>query len=213
MSATSTDDAAENELFVVEGASAANAVKVACDKTTQHVLGLQGKPLNVERASKSQIAKNDRIADIVDAVGGGRDEQFHLDSVVPERVLLLTDADADGVHARALYLLVFDAVMPELIEAGRLWSARPPLFSITVPGMAEELYAYSPPHRERVVAELNKRGHHDYSIEYYKSIAGLDADQLWATCLNPKSRQARQLTRQDAEKARTVLAKVRSTLG
>ena len=200
------------ELFIVEGISAANAVKVARDPKTQSVLAMQGKPLNVERASKRDIATNDRIADIVAAVGGGRGSDFNLDSVLPDRVLLLTDADPDGIHARALYLLLFDAVMPDLIEAGRLWSARPPLFSLSVEGLDHELFAYSPQHRDLIIEKLASGGYHHYSVEYYKSIAGLDADQLWSTCLHPETRQARVLTRQDADKTRKVLQNVRSAL-
>ena len=194
------------ELFVVEGISAANAAVVARDPTTQAILAVQGKPMNVERASDKEILANEKLRSIVRAVGAWCGEAFDLDSVQYDRVLLLTDGDADGIHASALLLLAFDYLMPELISAGRPERVRAPLFAIDTDQLDELVYAYSAPHRERIVEQMRERKMTGIDHDYLKSIAGLNASELWRVCLDPETRVAQTLTREDAEVARETLA-------
>ena len=194
------------ELFVVEGISAANAAVIARDPQTQAILAVQGKPMNVERASDKEILANEKLRSIVRAVGAWCGEAFDLDSVQYDRVLLLTDGDADGIHASALLLLAFDYLMPELISAGRLERVRAPLFAIDTDQLDELVYAYSAPHRERIVAQMRERKLTGIDHDYLKSIAGLNASELWRVCLDPETRVAQTLTREDAEVARQTLA-------
>lgn len=194
------------ELFIVEGISAANAAVVARDPHSQAILAVQGKPLNVERASDKEILANAKLRAIVRAIGASCGEAFDLDSVQYDRVLLLTDGDADGIHASALLLLAFDYLMPELISARRLDRARAPLFAINADQLDDVVYAYSAPHRERVVAQLQGRSATGIDHDYLKSIAGLNASELWRVCLDPETRVSQELTRADAAAARKTLA-------
>ena len=194
------------ELFVVEGISAANAAKAARDPKSQAILAVQGKPMNVERASEREVFENDKLKSIVRAVGAWRGEAFDLDSVQYDRVLILADGDPDGVHASALLLLAFDFLMPELISADRLVNVRAPLFAIDADQLEDVVYAYSAPHREALVAKMREKKITGIDHDYLKSIAGLSADELWRVCLNPESRVEQKITRQDVETIRQTLA-------
>ena len=194
------------ELFVVEGISAANAAVIARDPKTQAILAVQGKPMNVERASDKEILANEKLRSIVRAIGAWCGDAFDLDSVQYDRVLLLTDGDADGIHASALLLLAFDYLMPELISASRLERVRAPLFAIDADQLDELVYAYSAPHRERIVSQMRERKMTGIDHDYLKSIAGLNASELWRVCLDPETRVAQTLSREDAEVARETLA-------
>ena len=193
------------ELFIVEGISAANAATVARNPQTQAILAVQGKPMNVERASDKEILKNAKLRSIVQTIGAWCGDAFDLDSVRFDRVLLLTDGDADGIHASALLLLAFDYLMPDLIASGRLLGVRAPLFAIKADQLDEPLYAYSAPHRERVVDKMRERNMTGIDHDYLKSIAGLNAGELSRVCLDPETRVDQTLTRSDAEVARSTL--------
>ena len=194
------------ELFVVEGISAANAATAARDPLSQAILAIQGKPMNVERASTKAILENDKFKAIVRAVGAWSGEAFDLDSVKYDSVFILTDGDPDGIHASALLLLAFDWLMPELIASGRLHRIRAPLFAIRSAQVDEVVYAYSAPHRDRVTAAMQARAMTGIDIDYLKSIAGLNADELWRVCLDPETRVGSSLSRSDARVARETLA-------
>ncbi len=196
----------ERELFVVEGISAANAVVVARDPLTQAVLAVQGKPLNVERATEREVLANDKLASIVRTIGAWCGDAFDLDSVRYDKVLILTDGDPDGIHASALLLLAFDHLMPELISARRLEQVRAPLFAIDAHQLGDLVYAYSAPHRKRLTERMIAAGYTGIDHDYLKSIAGLNADELWRVCLDPSTRVAQTLSRTDAEAARQTLA-------
>jgi len=193
------------ELFIVEGISAANAAAVARDPQTQAILAVQGKPMNVERASDKEILANDKLRSIVRTIGAWCGDAFDLDSVQYDRVLILTDGDADGIHASALLLLAFDYLMPELISAGRLERVRAPLFAIDADQLDDTVYAYSAPHREKTIAKMRQHKMTGIDHDYLKSIAGLNASELWRVCLDPETRVAQKLTREDAETTRTTL--------
>ena len=194
------------ELFIVEGISAANATRVARDPKSQAVLAVQGKPMNVERASEKEVLANDKLRSIVRAIGAWCGDAFDLDSVQYDQVLILTDGDADGVHAGALLLLAIDYLMPELIEAGKLVTVRAPLFAIEADQLDDVTYAYSAPHRERLTAKMYEVGMTGIGHTYLKSIAGLNSSELRRVCLNPESRVGQVRSRNDAEVARQTLA-------
>jgi len=196
----------KRDLFIVEGISAANAATVARDPKSQAILAIQGKPMNVERASTKAILGNDKLRDIVRAIGAWSGEAFDLNSVRYDRVLVLTDGDPDGIHASALLLLAFDWLMPELVSSGRLWRVRPPLFAIDSDQLDNLVYAYSVPHRDSVTSAMRERSMSGIDIAYLKGIAGLNADELWRMCLNPKTRVAEVLDREAAAMARETLA-------
>ena len=162
--------------------------------------------MNVERASERAILANEKLRSIVRAIGAWCGDAFDLDSVQYDRVLLLTDGDADGIHASALLLLALDYLMPELIAAGRLEGVRAPLFAIDADQLDEVVYAYSAPHRERLVTKMQEHSMTGIDHDYLKSIAGLNADELARVCLDPDTRVARVLTRTDAATARATLA-------
>lgn len=194
------------ELFIVEGISAANAASSARDPATQAILAVQGKPMNVERASDKEILKNEKLRSIVRTIGAWSGDAFDVDSVGYDRVLILTDGDPDGVHASALLLLAFDYLMPELIVAGRLERVRAPLFAIDADQLDDVVYAYSAPHRELLVDKMRKHDMTGIDHAYLKSIAGLNADELWRVCLNPETRVGEVLTRETAATTRSTLA-------
>lgn len=162
--------------------------------------------MNVERASAKEIAKNDKLRSIVRTIGAWSGQAFDLDSVQYDRVLILTDGDPDGVHASALLLLAFDYLMPELISAGRLERCRAPLFAIDADQLDDVVYAYSAPHRDRTLARMREHAMTGIDTSYLKSIAGLNADELWRVCLNPKTRVGELLTREIAATTRSTLA-------
>ncbi len=199
------------ELFIVEGISAANAALIARDPKSQAVLAIGGKPMNVDRASDKEILNNDKLRSIVRAVGAWCGDAFDLDSVKYDRVLILTDGDADGVHAGALLLLAFDYLMAELVAAGRLVNVRAPLFAIDTDQLDQLVYAYSAPHRERIVEKMRERAMTGIDVDYLKSIAGMNADELWRVCLDPDSRVQQVLKREDAERARQTFASLASS--
>lgn len=144
--------------------------------------------------------------DVVRAIGAWSGEAFDLDSVKYDRVLILTDGDPDGIHASALLLLALDWLMPELIAAGRLERVRAPLFAIDADQLDDVVYAYSVPHRDRMIAVMSERSMTGVDIDYLKSIAGLNSDELWRLCLSPATRVAEVLDREAAALARATLA-------
>jgi len=167
--------------------------------------------MNVERASDKEILANDKLRSIVRTVGAWCGDAFDLDSVQYDRVLILTDGDPDGVHASALLLLALDYLMPELISAGRLERVRAPLFAISADQLEDPVYAYSAPHRERLVAKMRERSFTGIEHDYLKSIAGLNADELWRVCLNPSTGVRETLTRDNAATARRALGSLGTT--
>ena len=137
--------------------------------------------MNVERASEKEILANDKLRSIVRTVGAWSGDAFDLDSVQYDRVLILTDGDADGIHASALLLLAFDHLMPELLDAGRLERVRAPLFAIDADQLNELVYAYSAPHRDRLITKMSQAGLTGIDRDYLKSIAGLNACLLYTS--------------------------------
>ena len=192
------------ELFIVEGVSAADAVENVCE-ANQQVYAMAGKPMNVLRASEREVKANKRVDEIFRRVTRNRSAEHDPNHVDFERVILLTDPDPDGVHAKALLLTMLDMLLPELIEHDRLFTVRVPQFSFRSDRLAEPAYAYSPKGRLSVLAQLEKAGATDIEVSHYKGIASLNADEIWNVCVNPETRKMTPLTAEHASAAKSVL--------
>lgn len=201
-------DAPDPELFIVEGTSAANAVEIARDPSTQAVLAIRGKPINVEAARKSEIDRNERVRDIVAAVHQGAASETELRW---RGVHLLTDADVDGVHTRALLLLLFEMLLPEVLDSGRLHMVRAPMFAVTSSQHPEPVFAGSAEQRDSVQRQMRDRSMTGIDASHFKGVASMNADDLWVACLDPRTRSGQTLTREHAAAARRAFAATRKS--
>ncbi|QDT09784.1 toprim domain-containing protein [Planctomycetes bacterium K23_9] len=188
------------ELFLVEGDSASKSVARARDSKNQAVLPMQGKPMNAAKASKNSVAKNNLYQNLIACLGAGWDDTFDLDAVRYQRVILLFDPDADGIHCGALMLMFFYRWMRPLLEADRLSVVRPPLYQITSADYRDTIYAYSGDHFKQVQTAL-KAKNIIYQSQRYRGLASMGEQTLLQTCLEPDSRHIYPLGRKDAEAA------------
>jgi len=202
-------DVERTELFIVEGDSALGTAKDARDSEFQALLPIRGKILNVQKASVGDMLKNTECASIIQVVGAGSGRTFDLDSVRYGRIIFMADADSDGAHIRCLLATLFYKYMPELIQAGRVYSAVPPLHRIEISnpkkGVARYLYTYSDDELQRKLAELTKKGMRwKDPVQRYKGLGEMDAGQLAETTMDPRHRTLRRITVDDADEAATV---------
>lgn len=205
MDATETEPASAGpELFIVEGVSAADAVENVCG-SHQQVYSMQGKVMNVLRANDREVRTNKRIDELFRRVTRNRSAEHDPHHVPFERVILLTDPDADGVHAKALLLTMLDVLLPELIENGQLFTVRVPQFSFRSTRLSEPAYAYSPQGRQSVLAQLEEQGVTKVETSHYKGIASMNSDEIWSVCVDPASRNMTALTAEHAAAAKSVL--------
>jgi DNA gyrase subunit B/topoisomerase-4 subunit B len=173
------------ELFIVEGDSAATAVARVRDARCQAVLPMQGKPLNVSRVATAKVAKHPFFGPLVAAVGGRLEGACAPHLARYERLLILTDPDADGIHCGFLVLLFLQRFMRPLLEAGRIGIVRPPWGEVVVAG--ELLLAFSEPELAAIADRHRSRG--DIAVRRYRGLAALDADLLKMTCVDPATRR------------------------
>ncbi len=192
------------ELFIVEGVSAADAVENVCD-ANQHVYAMQGKPINVLRASGKEVRTNKRVDEMYRRITRNRSDLDDPNYVPYERVILLTDPDVDGVHAKALLLTMINTLLPELIANDQLFTVRVPKFSFRSARLAEPVYAYSPEGKVSVLAQLEEHGATDVEQSHYKGIASMNGDEIWNVCLNPETRNMTPLTAEHTKAAESVL--------
>lgn len=202
-------DAERTELFIVEGDSALGTAKSARNSEFQALLPIRGKILNVQKASIGDMLKNAECASIIQVVGAGSGRTFDLDAVRYGRIIFMADADSDGAHIRCLLATLFFKYMPELITAGRVFSAVPPLHRIELSnpkkGMDKYVYTYSDDELQRKLAELSKKGvRWKDPVQRYKGLGEMDADQLAETTMDPRHRTLRKLTVDDADAAAQV---------
>ena len=184
-----------NELFIVEGDSAGGSAKQARMRQYQAILPLRGKPLNVEKKKLDQILQNEEIRTIISALGTGIGSEFDIESLKYHKVIILSDADQDGAHIRAILLTFFFRYMRDLIKEGHVYVGMPPLYKVHK-GKVEE-YAYDDKELQEKIAKVGR----GYQIQRYKGLGEMNPSQLWDTTLNPETRSLMQVTIEDAAEA------------
>ncbi len=203
-----SNDVDRSELFIVEGDSALGTAKLARNSEFQALLPIRGKILNVQKASIGDMLKNTECASIIQVVGAGSGRSFDLDSVRYAKIIFMADADSDGAHIRCLLATLFFRYMRPLVDAGRVFTAVPPLhrFELTNArkGQDKYIYTYSDAEYQRKAAELTKKGLHFKEPQRYKGLGEMDADQLAETTMSPRHRTLRRMTVDDGLIAETT---------
>ena len=196
-------DASRCEIFIVEGASAGGSAKTARDRSYQAILPIRGKILNVEKASIDKVLANAEIKTMINAFGCGFSEgygnDFDITRLRYDKIIIMADADVDGAHISTLLLTLFYRFMPELIFEGHVYIAMPPLYK-AMPSKGNEEYLYD----DKALERYRKRHKGPFTLQRYKGLGEMDAQQLWETTLNPETRMLKLVEIEDARMASEV---------
>jgi len=190
-----SNDPTKTEIFIVEGDSAGGSAVEGRNSTYQAILPLWGKMLNVEKARADKVFGNDKLTPVIVALGTGIAENFNIDKLRYDKIVIMADADVDGSHIRTLLLTFFFRYMPELIETGHIYLAQPPLFRVSKG--KKHLDAFTDEEKAKYIEEFGGSA----DVQRYKGLGEMDPDQLWETTLDPERRTLLRVTMSDAQLA------------